>query len=405
MRLSFSVGVLGSEDRRRRSFKWFLASAFASAIGRNAYQIACAWILVVAGQGSLAVAAFFAIVSVVELFVSPVAGWLADRYDRRALYLTADAIRFVGASVMAILLVSTGSLWLIWVSAALFAVFDRIALTASQCMIPAVGIGLTSATANSAVFFLLQSGSLCAASLVGFLLHALPPSITFATMAMAFAVSVLCMLFVKREPVCIRSGSQTQCEPLVIDVHLLHLAAVYALLYTGGMLVSVVGPSLVFDELKGNALDFGHLESAWSAGSILGVVLLVPFVRAAKISALQLGVLILTASFFAILKVLTLPSIFVAFAILGVLYNLGRVGVEVTLQSLVGKGALGRAKGFIHCGAVSLGLLLFGAIAISAAQVPPSTVFLVYGVFLATAALLLGFYRPGGQPADALRKD
>lgn len=357
------------------------------------------------GQGSLAVAAFFAIVSVVELFASPIAGWLADRFDRRAIYMTADAIRCVGALAVAILLVSNGSLWLIWVSAALFAAFDRFALTASQCMIPSVGMGLTSATANSAVFFLIQSGSLCAASLVGFLLHIFPPPITFAAMAMAFAVSVLCMLLVKKEPIYIRPDLQPQCEALLVDVHLIHLAGVYALLYTGGMLVSVVGPSLVFDELKGNALDFGHLESAWSAGSILGVLLLVPLARAAKIIDLQLAVLLLTAAFFVILKVLTLPSIFVAFAILGVLYNLGRVGVEVMLQSLVPKGALGRAKGVIHCGAVLLGLFLFGAIAITASYVPPSTVFLVYGLILATAAVLLGFYRPGRKPAADLGKD
>lgn len=394
MRPSVSAAVFGSASQGRRSFHWFLVSIFASAVGRNAYQIACAWILVVSGHGSPAVAAFFAIVSIAELVASPVAGWMSDRYDRRVLYVAADAVRFVGASAFAVLLITNDPLWPIWLSAALFATSDRIALTASQCMIPSVGIGFTLATANSAVFFLMQSGSLCAASLTGFLLHASTPTITFAAMAVAFALSALCMLFVKREQVPQRCEAEPARSTLHLDVRLVYLGAVYAFLFTGGMLVSVVGPGFVFEELRGDAIDFGHLESAWSAGSILGVLLLMPLVRAVKICVLQLVVLALTAAFFALLKVLDLPLILIVFAMLGVLYNLGRVGVEVMLQSTVPGPALGRAKGAVHCVGVLLGLILFGIIAAVADDIPPSTIFLTFAAILAAGALVLGLCRP-----------
>lgn len=357
------------------------------------------------GHGSPAVAAFFAIVSIAELIASPIAGWMSDRYDRRVLYVTADTVRFAGASAFAVMLIKNDSHWAIWLSAILFATADRIALTTSQCMIPSVGIRFSLATANSIVFFLMQSGSLCAASLTGFLLHASPPTNTFAAMGVAFALSTFCMLFVRQEQAPQHSLAEPTRSRLHVDVRLVFLGAVYAFLYTGGMLVSVVGPSFVFEELRGNAIDFGRLESAWSAGSILGVLLLIPLIRTAKICVLQRVILALTALFFALLKVLDLPFIFVAFAILGVLYNLGRVGVEVMLQSTVPAPALGRAKGVVHCVGVLLGLILFGIIAAVADDIPPSAIFLTFAVTLAAGTIVLGICRPRAQCKPAGNQD
>lgn len=389
-----SVASARLEHQGPRSFNWFLASIFASAVGRNAYQIACAWILVVSGHGSPSVAAFFAIVSIAELIASPIAGWMSDRYDRRVLYVSADAVRFAGASAFAVMLLTDDSHWAIWLSAILFATSDRIALTTSQCMIPSVGIGFTLAKANSIVFFLMQLGSLCAASLTGLLLYASTPANTLAAIAVAFALSAICMHFVGREQAARRCAPETTPSTLHVDARLIYLGAVHAFIYIGGMLVSVVGPSFVFEELRGNAIDFGYLESAWSAGSIIGVLLLIPLIRAAKICVLQLVVLALTALFFALLKVLDLPLMLVAFAILGVLYNLGRVGVEVMLQTTVPGPALGRAKGAVHSAGVLLGLALLGIIAAVADDILPSTIFIMFAGTLAAGVIVLGICRP-----------
>ncbi|EHS52932.1 putative transporter protein [Rhizobium sp. PDO1-076] len=189
-------------------------------------------------------------------------------------------------------------------------------------------------------------------------------------------------------------GAGSIRSKLHVDARLVYLGAVYAFLFTGGMLVSVVGPGFVLEELRGDAVDFGQLESAWSAGSILGVLLLMPLVRVVKICVLQLVALALTAMFFALLKVLDLPLVLVAFAILGVLYNLGRVGVEVMLQSTVPGPALGRAKGAVHCVGVLLGLVLFGIIAAVADDIPPSTIFLTFAAILAAGAIVLSLCRP-----------
>lgn len=159
------------------------------------------------------------------------------------------------------------------------------------------------------------------------------------------------------------------------------------------MLVSVIGPSFVFVELKGDAIDFGQLEGAWSAGSIMGTLLLIPMLRAARITILQLAILALTAVSFALLKALDIPWTLLIFAVLGALYNLGRVGIEVMLQSSVPQTALGRAKGALHSVGVLLGVVLFGVVAAVGDEVEPSTLFLAFAFILAAGTLGLTICR------------
>lgn len=188
-----------------------------------------------------------------------------------------------------------------------------------------------------------------------------------------------------------------QPSSLVIDPQFLCLGAIYALLYTGGMLVSAIGPSFVFDEHGGNAIDFGQLESSWSAGSILGALLLIPLVHAARVPALQFAILGVSAVSFALLKALDPPLTLIAFATLGTLYNLGRVALEVMIQSSVSSATLGRAKGVLHSVGVLLGVVLFAVVSVVADDVPPSSLFLAYGVILAIGTVVLILFSGKGK--------
>lgn len=383
-----SVAAPDPSIRDTRSFNWFLASTFASAVGRNGYHIACAWVLIASGHSSGTVAGFFAIISLVELVVSPFAGWLADRFDRRMLYVIAEIMRVVAAIALGAVLMAANAVWAIWLSAVLFATCDRIALTASQSMIPSFSAKFSLVTANSIAFFLTQSGSLAAAGIVGILLHASNAIVTFSAVSIGFALSAMIMHVVRQGKIPLEGAEDTRGGWLVIDSQFLCLAAVYALLYTGGMLVSVVGPSFVFEEHGGNAIDFGQLESSWSAGSILGALLLIPLVRAARVPVLQFAILGLSAMSFALLKALDPPFTLVAFATLGALYNLGRVALEVMIQSSVSSAMLGRAKGVLHSVGVLLGVVLFSVVSVVADDVPPSSLFLAYGVVLAIGTVV-----------------
>ena len=140
-------------------------------------------------------------------------------------------------------------------------------------------------------------------------------------------------------------------------------------------MVSVVGPSYVLDTFSGTAIDFGNMEMAWSAGSIFGTLLLIALVRAIKIALVPLIVLCFLALGFALLRIVDFEGSLAIFAALGVLYNLGRVAVEVMLQACVPQDALGRAKGSLHGSAVMMGLAIFAGVGLVGNSISPASLF------------------------------
>lgn len=375
----------------------FLASTLSAAVARNGYYIASAWILVERGYGTAGVATFLAIASIVEFIASPLAGAAADRFDRRRLNVTADLSRFVVMLATAGALLYMDVFLIICLSAALFSFCDRVALTSSQSMIPVIADGRDVVASNSAVFFVMQFGNLGAALLAGPLLHERSPVLPFTVLAAFFLFSAGCLALMRLEPVS-RDVRIAKISAALIDPSLRRLIVVYALLYTGAVLVSVMGSSFVFQEQKGTAVDFGYLEAAWSAGSLIGAVSLFRIERAMSTHARHLMLLGLTALVLMALTSLRTPWTVILFTALGFLYNLGRVSVEVTLQSHVSVYLLGRAKGIMHSVAVVLGLLVFGIAAAVGDRAFPSTIFFSFGVVLLISISCLSV--GAGQPEE-----
>ncbi|MEP6566450.1 MAG: MFS transporter, partial [Mesorhizobium sp.] len=386
----------GRADRSNPCFG-FLASTLSAAVARNGYYIASAWILVERGYGTAGVATFLAIVSVVEFIASPLAGLAADRFDRRRLNVAADLGRFVVMLSTACALLYIDVFLIICLSAALFSFCDRVALTSSQSMIPVIADGRDLVASNSAVFFVMQFGNLGAALLAGPLLHERSPALPFTVLAAFFLFSAGCLALMRLEPVS-RDVRIAKISAAQFDPGLRRLIVVYALLYTSAVLVSVMGSSFVFQEQKGTAVDFGYLEAAWSAGSLIGTVSLFRIERAMSIHARHLMLLGLTALVLMVLASLRTPWTVILFAALGFLYNLGRVSVEVTLQSRVSVYLLGRAKGIMHSVAVALGLLVFGIAAAVGDRAFPSTIFFSFGVVLLISISCLSVC--AGQPEE-----
>lgn len=375
----------------------FLASTLSAAVARNGYYIVSAWILVERGYGTAGVATFLAIASIVEFIASPLAGVAADRFDRRCLNVAADLSRFVVMLATACALLYMDVFLIVCLSAVLFSFCDRVALTSSQSMIPVIADGRDLVASNSAVFFVMQFGNLGAALLAGPLLHQRSPALPFTVLAAFFLFSAGCLALMRLESVS-RDLRVAKISAALIDPSLRRLIVVYALLYTSAVLVSVMGSSFVFQEQKGTAVDFGYLEAAWSAGSLIGAVSLCRIERAMSTHARHLLLLGLTALVLMALTSLPTPWTVILFATIGFLYNLGRVSVEVTLQSHVSVYLLGRAKGIMHSVAVVLGLLVFGIAAAAGDRAFPSTIFFSFGVVLLISILCLSV--GAGQPQE-----
>ncbi|MBZ9775186.1 MFS transporter [Mesorhizobium sp. CO1-1-8] len=384
---------------RSRLWLGFLASTLSAAVGRNGYYIASAWTVVAAGYGSAGVATVVATVSVVEFVASPLAGLAADRFDRRRLNIAADLGRFAILLTTACTLLYLDAFFTLCVSAALFSICDRVALTASQAMIPLMTRGAELAASNSVIFFIMQFGSLGAALLAGSLLGGRSPALAFMVLAVLFLVSAGSLSWMR--PGLFPQGVRTAKDlGPNLDKHLLRLFAAYALLYGGAVLVTVMGSSFVLEEQQGTVADFGHLEAAWSAGSIIGAAVLVRLTRAASGPILHPMLLASTALALMSLMSVRAPWTLIVFATLGFLYNLGRVSVEVTLQSRMPDNVLGRAKGAMHSLAVALGLVIFSIAGVLGGSVFPSTIFFGFGVvlLLSIPALSIGIAQRKDDP-------
>ncbi|MEI9425298.1 MFS transporter [Mesorhizobium sp. Cs1299R1N1] len=375
-----------------------MASTLSAAVGRNGYYIASAWTVVAAGYGSAGVAILLATVSVVEIVASPLAGLAADRFDRRRLNITADLGRFAILLATACTLLYKDAFLTLCLSAALFSICDRVALTASQAMIPLVTGGAELAASNSIIYFIMQFGSLGAALLAGSLLGGRSPALTLMALALLFLVSAG-SLFWMPGLLLQRVRTAKGLAPN-FDKHLVRLFAAYALLYGGAVLVTVMGSSFVFEEQHGTAADFGYLEAAWSAGSVIGAAVLVRLTRATSGPILHLMLLASTALALMSLITARAPWTLIVFAALGFLYNLGRVSIEVTLQSRTPDNVLGRAKGVMHSLAVALGLVIFSIAGVMGESVFPSTIFFGFGVVLLISipALSIGIAQRKDEP-------
>nr|WP_180882712.1 MFS transporter [Mesorhizobium loti] len=377
---------------RRQPSGWlraaFLSSALSGAAGRNGYYLAAAWILAARGFGSAGVAAFLVIASVAEVVSSPVAGMMADRFERRRLNAAAELARSVVVFATGWAMLQLDALFTLCVSAALFSVCDRVALTANQSMIPATGRGRDPVTWNSTVVLTMQFGNLLAALSAGFLLGWHSPVGPFAVFGACFLLSGGLLLPLRLPPALRDDGSvgTTECP---IHPGFPHLIAVYALFYASALLISVLASNYVFTERKGSAADFGRLEAAWSAGSLLGATALIAIQALMRAEARHVLILGLAALMFMSLPFLAATWTTVVFSSLGFLYNLGRVSVEVTFQSRVAADCLGRAKGLMHAVAVLLSLIVFGVVAAVGDRAFPSTIFLSFGGVLLVAIFAL----------------
>lgn len=371
----------------------FLTSVFAAAYGRTAFYLGAAWILVEDGEGATVVAGFFALVSVAELIASPIAGWAADRCSRKWLSVLADLSRAMVASAVACLPFADRQV-VVFIAAIAFVFAERLSLTASQALVPDICRAMTLPDANSLLFFSMQCGNLIAAVGGGYVLSAYGFSIFFAIIAMAFLLSavMMCLVRTKRCQVPpLRQIHVARFRAGTYAINLIDLITVYALLCGVATVVSAMTASLVFEELEGGALVFGLLEGAWSVGSIFGTLLMIPLSRWIKPWRLSTLVLAAVAIIMMATNFTTLPILVIVFGLLGLLYNVGRVGVEMHLQFTVANSRLGRVKGWMHAAGMALSLVVLGVLAIVGAAMRPSSAFSTFGFVVLGAAVLLIF--------------
>ena len=264
---------------RNRDFKVLLGSQGISALG-DAVSFTALPLLVLALTGSgLAMGVVGALQTLPDLFLSMLAGALADRSDRKKMMLLADLGRgaltaliplsvFLGGPTMAVILIV----------AAPMSILRSFFLAGYTASVPAL-VGRTQVgRANSYFEAIYSVGFILGPAIAGLLAATIGPGPTLAIDALSFALSGLGLLFVHRD---LRAPIDRPREPLLteirqgIDYILGHPTLRVVILFWG--LVSITIASVVTalavhitKDLGLSPTILGVILASFSVGTVLG---------------------------------------------------------------------------------------------------------------------------------------
>jgi len=382
-----------------RSRGLFLASMFFFSVGRNAFFVATAWIMLLTTNSVRSIALLLITGTMTEFVVSGPSGIIADRWNKQSVCIAADLARILLVVVLGISL--AGGVSALYMGMVAYSAADRLYMTAIQSVVPSISPPGQLVSFNAWSYVCMQTGNFVGAFAAGGLLDLISGRYVFWSIAVCFIVSKLVMQALRRT---VRTASEAACtEALAQTAYttesvarifrmtaLRKLAIIYAQIYTTGMLINILLSGYVLREMKGTSIEFGNLEAAWAVGSVVaGTLLTTAYFRAPVKGAIQCA---LFASALGMSAFYAVPSFFPALAqiaTLGAVYNVSRILIDVEIQRTVTASYLGRVKGVIQCSCLGFGLIIYGIVAAFGNSILPSVVFAHYGAFMLITVLLL----------------
>ncbi|WP_432889695.1 MFS transporter [Kribbella sp. CA-245084] len=327
-----------------------LPAAFITSLGNNIQLLGAALLLVRAQGSMLDVGWLFIAVAVPQAVLSPYFGRLADRFDRRRLWVTCDVVSAVAALALPVgLALGVAQQPLVYATNFALAIVAAQFTPASAALIRERVPAADLRPFNAHYEIALQSGMLLSASLGGVALQYFGPQPLFTFNALTFALSATLVLAVgsKRRPV----TELPQAIKHEVRLNGLPLAPL-ALLFGQGLVVVTVF----------NALLPVLLIGEWHRGpAVLGVVDAVGgvgFLLAAAVyrrSAARLGDLRLaTGGFLVCSGLLVLQPLFgvpalMALVLLGAfLFGQARIATRSLLMTSVDESRVGQAFGIAN---------------------------------------------------------
>ena len=275
---------------RNRSFVLLWSGQTVSVFGDAFFNLAVMWVVWAETQSTLQTAVIQAIWHLPDVIFAPLAGVLADRWDRKAIMVTTSlaAAAVVGAMTLLVLLV--GHLPPI---VAFVAVFKLNSLTtfmspARASVMPSL-VGRDLLTTAQGLFATARETASLAGNAAGGLLIATAGAVwALAVDAATFLFVALCIALARLPGRAIPAAASNSTETrfrftpksIIDDLHAgwrtaAGLPVVWALLWLGvliniGAFMGPLWPALVQERLGGGAGSFGLLLAAGTAGGMLG---------------------------------------------------------------------------------------------------------------------------------------
>jgi MFS family permease len=357
---------------RSRNYRLFVLGQGVSLVGTWMQQVAMSW-LVYRLTGSamlLGLIGFFS--QLPTLFIAPVAGVLADRWDRRRLLFATQTLAMVQAGILAfVVLTGVVQVWHIVILSLILGIVNACDIPIRQSFVVEMvehredlgnAIALNSSLVNGA--------RLIGPSIAGLLVATVGEGICFVLNAISYLAVILALSAMRMAPA---SVSRRNRLPILEELHagfvyayefgpIKSILLLLALVSLMGMPYSVLVPVFAKEVLHGGAHTFGFLMGAAGSGALAGTLYL-----ASRHTVLGLDRVIVMATVFFALGIATfaLSSNFIlsmtALAVAGFGGMSLFASCNTLLQTILDEDKRGRVMSFFTVS--FLGVAPFGSLA------------------------------------------
>ena len=281
----FEVVLLESEPKSMKSFLVMFIGQVFSWIGSKLVQFALVWWLT-ESTGSASVLAFASIMAIIpEVFLSPIAGVMVDRWNRRHVMMAADA--FVAAVTVLVMVINMQGMMEVWhIYAVMFiramgAAFHWAAMQAStSLMVPKNQLSRT-----AGLFQALGGFSMIVAPPLGaYLLATMDLQVILALDVITATMAIVPLVFINMpQPKILvkKKGVRSVFEDMAETVK--YVLQWKGILYVGliAMMINLLiapavslMPILVTGYFKGGANDYAFMQSGLGIGMVIGGITL-----------------------------------------------------------------------------------------------------------------------------------
>ncbi|HXB29558.1 MAG TPA: MFS transporter [Puia sp.] len=293
---------------RIKNIRIYMTGQIVNLLGDWMQQTAQAWVVweLTHKATALGIVAFL---SQIPFFIfGPWVGVFADRYDKKKILLITQVLAMVFAFLMAFLIQSNQLMvWHVYVLAFLLGTVTAFNVTAEQAFIGELAgpgnIKKAIALNNS----LNQLTRLAGPAIAGWLIATTGTAVSFWINGVSIFVSIICIIMIPS-----KGGTKEKAESGLKQFHqglkflhdqkLLRLIILFAAIQTFfGMSIVQLLPAFSTTVLNGNAKTLGAVIGAAGAGSLAGIVFVLPFVQQIKRSCLAVGGAVMWAGIWYIL--------------------------------------------------------------------------------------------------------
>lgn len=269
---------------RSRNYRLFLAGQGVSLVGTWMQYVAMSWLVYRLTGSALLLGVVGFTSQIPTLFISPVAGVLADRWDRRRLLLATQSLAMLQAALLA-LVVLTGvvQVWQIILLSLILGVVHAFDIPIRQSFVVEMvdqredlgnAIALNSSLVNGA--------RLLGPAIAGLLIASVGEGICFILNALSYLAVIVALAAMRIPPA---ANPRPARRPILHELRegflyayqfgpIRSILLLLALVSLMGMPYSVLVPVFAKDILHGGAHTFGFLMTAAGSGALVGTLYL-----------------------------------------------------------------------------------------------------------------------------------